>query len=259
MAGRVRSLARYYRCELGYALCTARRIWYSSRLLLKVAEITLRTMKSIFVLCLLGWAAPLHSFGAEADLERGKQLYFFCGTCHGQAGEGSAPLNTPASGSQDSWYVERQLENYRANLRGYKPDDIYGMQMKQMAIAQVPDEQSIIDMAAYMASLAPPESLPVTVDGGPEEGRKVYETSCIACHGENGEGSTVLGAPRISNQHDWYLLRQLKDFLSGARGWERDDIFGTQMRYMAQLLDTEQKQKDVVAYIATFKFTEQRD
>ena len=104
--------------------------------------------------------------------------------------------------------------------------------MKGMAIAQVPDEQSMIDMAAYMEFMAPPESLPITVDGDPEEGRKLYEASCIACHGEHGEGSTVLGSPRLSNQHDWYLLRQLKDFLSGARGQQRDDIFGTQMRYM---------------------------
>ena len=218
-------------------------------------------MKRVLVLCLLVWTAPLQSFGAEPDLERGKQLYFFCGTCHGQEGEGNSLLNTPAAGKQDSWYVERQLQNYRANLRGYlsPAEDIYGFQMKNMAIAQVPDEQSIMDMAAYMQSMAPPESLPTTVNGDPEEGRKVYEATCIACHGENGEGSTVLGAPRLSNQHDWYLLRQLKAFLGGARGWERDDIFGTQMRYMAQLLDTEQKQKDVIAYIATFKFTEQRD
>ncbi len=242
-------------------LCIARGIWYSSRLLPEVAENCVLTMKKILLIFLLACAAPLQSFAAEPDLERGKQLYFFCGTCHGQAGEGNALMNTPAAGKQDSWYVERQLENYLANLRGYlgPAEDIYGNQMKGMAIAQVPDEQSIIDMAAYMKSMAPPESLPITVDGDPEEGRKLYEATCIACHGENGEGSTVLGAPRLSNQFDWYLLRQLKDFLSGARGQQRDDIFGTQMRYMAQLVETEQQQKDVIAYIATFKFTEQRD
>ena len=242
-------------------LCITRGIWYSSRLLPKAPENCVLAMKKILLICLLACAAPLQSFAAEPDLERGEQLYFFCATCHGQAGEGNALMNTPAAGKQDSWYVERQLENYRANLRGYldPSEDVYGFQMKNMAIAQVPDAQSIIDMAAYMESMAPPESLSVTVDGDPEEGRKVYEASCIACHGENGEGSTVLGSPRLSNQHDWYLLRQLKDFLSGARGQQRDDIFGTQMRYMAQLVDTEQKQKDVIAYIATFKFTEQRD
>jgi len=219
------------------------------------------TMKRVFVLCLLACAAPLALLAAEPDLERGKQLYFFCGTCHGQAGEGNALLNTPAAGRQDSWYVERQMRNYRANLRGYwgPLEDIYGNQMKNMAIAQVPDEQAIIDMAAYMEFMEPPRSLPITVDGNPEAGREVYEASCIACHGENGEGSALLSTPRLSNQHDWYLLRQLKDFLSGARGEMRDDIFGTQMRYMAQLLDTEKKQNDVIAYIATLQYAEQRD
>ncbi len=218
-------------------------------------------MRRVFVLCLLACAAPMQAPAAEPDLERGKQLYFFCGTCHGQAGEGNPLLNTPAAGRQDSWYVERQLANYRANLRGYwgPLEDVYGNQMKNMAIAQVPDAQAIIDMAAYMESMDPPESLPATVDGDPQAGRELYEASCIACHGGNGEGSTLLGAPRLSNQHDWYLLRQIKDFISGARGQPRDDIFGTQMRYMAQLLDTEKKQNDVIAYIATLPYTEQRD
>ena len=47
--------------------------------------------------------------------------------------------------------------------------------------------------------------------------------------------------------------------MSGARGQQRDDIYGTQMPYMAQVLDTSRKQQDVIAYIATFKFTEQPD
>lgn len=219
-------------------------------------------MKRILLLCLLACASPLQAQSAEPDIERGKELYVFCGiACHGPNGEGNALLNTPVAAKQDSWYVERQLRNYRANLRGYLDPaaDPHGFQMKNMAIAQVPDEQAIIDISAYMESMDPPESLLVTVDGDPEEGRKLYEESCIACHGENGEGSTVLGSPRLSNQFDWYLLRQLQDFLTGTRAAPRDDIFGTQMRYMAQLVDTEQKQKDVIAYIATFNFTEQRD
>lgn len=217
-------------------------------------------MKRIALLSLLVFTVPLASYAAEPDLERGKELYFLCSTCHGPAGEGNALLNTPAAGKQDTWYVERQLINYRANLRGYWDplEDIYGNQMRNFAIAQVPDEQAIIDMAAYMHSLEAP-TLPVTVEGDPEEGRKIYEETCIACHGPNGEGSTLLGSPRISNQFDWYLLRQLDDFLSGARGQQRDDIFGTQMRYMAQVLDTEQKRKDVISYIASFKYTEQPD
>ncbi|MYH33368.1 MAG: cytochrome c [Gammaproteobacteria bacterium] len=245
---------------LACALCIGRGIWYSSRLLPELLENRCLTMKRFLLFCLLTCVAPLASSADEADLERGKELYFLCGTCHGPAGEGNALLNTPAAGKQDTWYVERQLVNYRANLRGYLAplEDIYGNQMKGFAIAQVPDEQAIIDMAAYMHSLEAP-TLPITVEGDPEEGRKIYEETCIACHGPNGEGSTLLGSPRISNQFDWYLLRQLDDFLSGARGHKPDDIYGTQMRYMAQVLDTEQKRKDVISYIASFKYTEQPD
>lgn len=241
-------------------LCIARGFWYSSRVSHEVHRNRFLSMKRIALIGLLALAVPLLSSAADPDLERGAQLYFFCGTCHGQAGEGNALLNTPAAGKQDTWYVERQLVNYRKNLRGYwgPLEDIYGNQMKNMAIAQVPDEQSIIDMAAFMYSLEAPD-LPVTVDGDPEEGRRIYEETCVACHGPNGEGSTLLGSPRISNQFDWYLLRQLDDFLSGARGQQPDDIFGTQMRYMAQVLDTEQKRKDVISYIATFKYTDQPD
>ena len=217
-------------------------------------------MKRTALIGLLAFALPFLSSAAEPDIERGKQLYFLCGTCHGANGEGNALLNTPAAGKQDTWYVERQLVNYRANLRGYLGplEDIYGNQMKNFAIVQVADEQAMIDIAAYMHSLEAPD-LPITVDGDPGEGRKIYEETCIACHGPNGEGSTLLGSPRISNQFDWYLLRQLDDFLSGARGWQPDDIYGTQMRYMAQVLDTEQKRKDVISYIATFKYTDQPD
>ena len=242
-------------------LCIARRFWYSSRVSPEVHRNRFLSMKRTALIGLLACAVPLLSSAAEPDLERGAQLYVLCGTCHGANGEGNALLNTPAAGKQDTWYVERQLVNYRANLRGYLGvlEDIYGNQMKNFAIVQVPDDQAMIDIAAYMHSLEAPEELAMTVDGDPEEGRKIYEETCIACHGPNGEGSTLLGSPRISNQFDWYLLRQLDDFLSGARGQQPDDIYGTQMRYMAQVLDTEQKRKDVISYIATFKYTDQPD
>ena len=88
-------------------------------------------------------------------------------------------MNTPAAGKQDTWYVERQLVEITAPTcaaTGGPMEDIYGNQMKEHAIAQVPDEQSIIDMAAYHCkSLEAPESLPITVDGDPEAGREIYE------------------------------------------------------------------------------------
>ena len=45
--------------------------------------------------------------------------------------------------------------------------------------------------------------------GDVRRGEAKYKV-CAACHGENGEGSKIANAPRISGQHSWYLARQLK-------------------------------------------------
>ena len=63
----------------------------------------------------------------------------------------------------------------------------------------------------------------------------------------------ALNGPRLSGQHDWYLVRQLQNFKSGIRGGDSKDAFGAQMRPMAALLADEQAMKDIAAYIATLK------
>ena len=74
---------------------------------------------------------------------------------------------------------------------------------------------------------------------------------CGVCHGENGEGTEVLGAPRIAGQEEWYVARQLNNFRKSLRAPDDSDVHGTQMRAMALALDSEQAVEDVAAYVAT--------
>ena len=92
-----------------------------------------------------------------------------------------------------------------------------------------------------------------TVEGNVEDGKKAYET-CIPCHGEFGEGAQALDAPRLSNQPAWTLVRQLENFKAGVRGSHQNDIYGAQMRIMAQLLQTDEQVRAVAAYIATIDY-----
>ena len=200
---------------------------------------------SILCLALLSFTTPAL---AEGDPERGKELFKVCAACHGENGEGKQALNAPANAGQNEWYVVRQLRNFRASIRANDPKDTFGIQMRPMAM-QLPDDQAVEDVAAYVASLEPPEIQP-TVDGDPEAGKKAYEP-CVACHGENGEGNKSLNAPRLSRQHDWYLVRQIQNFKQGIRGSHPKDIYGAQMRPMAQLLATDEAVRDVAAYLAT--------
>ena len=97
----------------------------------------------VLILAASGAATAL----AEADLERGKQFFQVCVACHGANGEGNQLLNAPANAGQNVWYVMRQLRNFRAGIRGSDPKDLYGIQMRPMAMT-LPDDQAVVDVAA---------------------------------------------------------------------------------------------------------------
>ncbi len=187
---------------------------------------------------------------AAGDAAKGKALYNICSACHGANAEGTAALNAPANAGQDPWYMTRQLKNFRAGIRGAHPDDTFGAQMRPMAMVLTGD-QDIEDVVAYISSLALPNP-PATIEGDVELGKQAYET-CIPCHGEFGQGAQALDAPRLSKQHDWYIVRQLKNFRAGIRGTHQRDIYGAQMRIMSQMLESEERVNAVAAYIATLE------
>ena len=147
--------------------------------------------------------------------------------------------------------MTRQLKNFRAGIRGAHPDDTFGAQMRPMAMVLAGD-QDIADVVAYITSLDMPD-VPQTLDGDIELGKQAYET-CIPCHGEFGQGAQALDAPRLSNQHDWYIVRQIENFKSGVRGSHQNDIYGAQMRIMSQMLETDDRVRAVAAYIATLEY-----
>ena len=89
---------------------------------------------------------------AVGDAATGKGLYATCGACHGQKAEGQQALNAPALAGQEEWYLIRQLENFKAGIRGSNPKDMYGMQMAPMA-QMLATPQAMEDVAAYIKSL----------------------------------------------------------------------------------------------------------
>ena len=78
---------------------------------------------------------------------------------------------------------------------------------------------------------------------------------CASCHGAQGEGKSVLNAPKLSGQEGWYMKRQLHYFKTGARGAHENDIYGKQMAPMAMTLADDAAINDVVAYIETLPDT----
>ena len=89
------------------------------------------------------------------NVHKGEDIYRTCGQCHGQRGEGIAALNAPRQAGMSDWYLVKQLENFRAGIRGAHPDDKYGMQMSMMAAILQSDDR-VNDVVAYINTLPGP-------------------------------------------------------------------------------------------------------
>lgn len=204
------------------------------------------------------------------ELADGERLWEYCAFCHNADGLGQQRSDAPKLAADQAWYTERQLRYFQAKIRGYHPEDIPGLAMSVYS-APLFNDDAIRNVAAYIESLpAEPENpRPDRMRNRPRErpyqwdsqfasteterepdiaiGEKLYE-GCAACHGENAEGIRTLNAPRIDNKQDWYLTRQLKYFMYGARGTHEDDVYGRQMADQLGL-ETDQDIADVVAFL----------
>ena len=87
----------------------------------------------------------------KGDAAAGKASYMICQTCHGPKGGGNKALNSPKLTGLQDWYIVRQLKNFKAGIRGTKSGDLFGMQMRPMAMTLANDE-AINNVAAYIAT-----------------------------------------------------------------------------------------------------------
>lgn len=171
----------------------------------------------------------------------------YCTTCHGVEGIGNIAIEAPRLAGMEAWYLKRQLENFRAGIRGTHEDDVRGIAMRPMA-AKLSDE-SIANIVDWIGDweYVPAEA---TIEGNVRQGRTAFQ-ACAACHGANAQGNEALGAPALAGQNDWYMLTQLRNFRVGFRGSHQEDTFGSQMVTMSKILRDDQAVINVVSYINT--------
>ena len=95
----------------------------------------------------------------------------------------------------------------------------------------------------------------VTV-GNPDRGQAIFANgkgeaaACQACHGEKALGNDAIGAPRLANVGQVYILKQLNDFAADRRIPEGA---GAAMNAFAKAL-TEQDRLDIAVYLNTLEY-----
>ena len=215
--------------------------------------------------------------GVTADQEKGKLLFAACTRCHGTFGEGNQTLHAPRLTGREDWYLKSQIKKFRDKQRGYSmaEDQTYQKEMIENQkmhstpqhysendpysrlmhpIIRLMEEDEINEVVSYIGKLKTDEDID-SIEGDLKHGKRLY-SSCRVCHGEEAEGNQKLKAPKLTEQHGWYLLEQLKDFRMGLRGTQPSDEGGARMRshfnkernHLVIDLD-DQSMRDIVAYI----------
>ena len=188
--------------------------------------------------------------GTTDAATRGREVFETCVPCHNADGSGNPEIGAPNIAGMKEWYVQRELEKFRAGTRGMHFNDVEGMRMRPMALT-LTTEDDVKAVAHYVETL-PPVRHVSSLPGDPKAGATLYAT-CGACHGDNGAGNQDLGAPRIAGVDDWYLATELRKFRNGVRGTDPKDREGRLMRPMARALPDEDAIRNVVAYAETLK------
>jgi cytochrome c553 len=192
----------------------------------------------------------ISAFGASADdYSLIPETFIYCTTCHGVELRGNSSVDAPRLNGMEGWYVKNQMQAFKHGLRGTHPEDPIGMEMQPQAAALT--EHEIEDAVAFVTALpVNTGTIEHTVAGDADRGRTLY-TTCSACHGVDGQGNQMLNAPRLAGQSDWYMVRQLEKYRSGARGYDPADAAGAQMRAATTVLPEDEDIRDVVAFINT--------
>ncbi|MEM0954032.1 MAG: c-type cytochrome [Pseudomonadota bacterium] len=199
---------------------------------------------------LLGVTLAALSFSTVAPLVSGQDApaaYGTCIACHGADGGGNAVLKAPALAGQDAAYLTRQLEHFKAGIRGSDARDIVGRQMQPMA-AMLPTPEAAAEVSAYLSSL-PPNTDAAPGEHDTRNGEVQYNAACGACHGPTAAGNPAFNAPNLTILDEAYLRRQMAHFKDGVRGGHPDDKYGRQMAMMATMLSTDKDLNDVIGFI----------
>jgi cytochrome c553 len=150
---------------------------------------------------LIAWAPPLHAQSIEEKTQ-------VCAGCHGADGK---PIDKtiPTIWGQQAGYIYIELRDFK---RGDRKSDI------MQPIASALERQVMLDIAQYFSGKPWPDL------GQPRAPKDVSERAvsanrsvgCTGCHLDHFQGDGTV--PRLAGMDRDYLIKQMTDFRSRARG-----------------------------------------
>ncbi|PBQ02647.1 cytochrome-c oxidase, cbb3-type subunit III [Pseudomonas congelans] len=136
-------------------------------------------------------AMPVEDVAKDPQaLKIGERLFASnCSVCHGSDAKGAYgfPNLTDAD-----W-------RWGGDAQAIKTSILVGRMGVMPALGGVLGEQGVRDVAAYVLTQLDARPLPVDANADPVAGQKTFASLCVACHGPEGKGMPILGAPDLTH------------------------------------------------------------
>ncbi|WP_053367101.1 c-type cytochrome [Bacillus sp. FJAT-27245] len=162
-----------------------------------------KVLISIYILTvLIGVAVFITANGFKGKnteaVQAGEKVYKLqCAVCHGETGKGEGAKVGTAINSQIflSSASDEDLSNYIKYGRPEAAMPAYGPRLS---------EEELQNVVAFIRNWQNGEmklEVPDRVVGNPENGEKIYNMSCIQCHGERGAGKQKMGTALANREY----------------------------------------------------------
>ncbi len=132
-----------------------------------------------------------------------------CAACHGVGANGAKGYPNL---NDDDWLWGGKIDDiYTTLLYGIRSNHEQARQnqMPSFGRDKILTRDQIKQVANFVLSLSKNNSESSVF----EEGRKIFQANCVSCHGANGEGNKLMGAPRLNDQI-WLYGNDQKDLFT---------------------------------------------
>ena len=136
-------------------------------------------------------AMPITEVAADDKaLKMGGRLFASnCSVCHGSDAKGAYGFPNL---TDNEWRWGGEPDAIKTTL-------LAGRHAVMPAWAEVIGESGVKNVSAYVLTELAGRKLPEGAVADIEAGKKIFSTSCVACHGPQGKGVAAMGAPNLTN------------------------------------------------------------
>jgi len=198
--------------------------------------------KTLIAIAALSMAVASTGVSAAGNAKAGKAKAVSCAGCHGVNGNSTNP-SWPKLAGQHAGFIAKQLADFKSGKE--RNDPLMAGQVASLS------KQDMDDLGAYFAKQTGTQG--ATNKKLAAAGEKLYRggnkkkgvAACIACHGPTGAGNPAANFPTLSGQHAAYVEKAMKDFRSGVRSNDMNNM----MRNIAEKM-SDKEIKAVASYIS---------